>query len=120
VSDEVRHYLVYGWKRGTVDEVASILEPILGIEFMQRVSYYWGEYSTAGELGKENFEVKPNVDGEGELIEPDHPAYATLLYVNETPRPDAIPQILEAVEGAEFLSSDEVRDSPAGDMPGTT
>jgi hypothetical protein len=106
--DRVPSFDLFGFGDDDLDRVRELLEPALGIALEAHQGEYLGAYYLAGLPGSEHFELRRNVDAEGELAEPEHAAHLTLLYVNETDRPDAIAEALAGVATAVRLRSERL------------
>lgn len=91
------HFELFGWSHRGVDVVREFVADALGIEFEHHISRTAGEYHLAGLPGSEHFELRANRDARGRLAEPDFAGYRTLLYVNETTRPQEIARSLAVV-----------------------
>jgi hypothetical protein len=82
----VTRSLLYGVRRGTVDETATALADRLACTFQERDSYYVGVYRVA-DIGPTEVKVVAQPDPEGDPLEDDFAEYQTLVYV-VTPEAD--------------------------------
>jgi hypothetical protein len=84
-------YILYGSKL-SLAEAKEILEQILTLQFEARDSdYQGGEYFHAGSMTGEDFELKKNIDlYDGDPLEMNFSEFPTLLYINDTSRPEVL------------------------------
>lgn len=87
-------YDLYGFESDDLDSFVESLEQLLDIKFEARSSDYWGDYYRYGRKTGESFELKRNLDGEGELLKPKFSNKGALFYVNRTNRAEEIEKAL--------------------------
>lgn len=86
---------LYGVFPSDLEEVKSILEMILGVNFDPKDSLYHGEYYQFGQSHNEHFVLKRNVDPlDGEPAEMNFPNFPVLLYANYTRRSSELNDLL--------------------------
>lgn len=84
-------YDLYEVKASSISEAKELVEQA-GISLEERESsYHRGPYFAYGEIGRENFELKINLDPyEDAPNEEEFPDSELLLYINNTPRSDEL------------------------------
>jgi hypothetical protein len=100
-----QRYDTYGWTAGNIDELASQIGRVLGIQFEGRSSLYRGEhYRWRGEGGADLL-LQDNFieDDDGLPTDSQHPEHVVLLRASELP--DEWFDRLAALPGAERLKS---------------
>ena len=78
-------YVVFGTTADLQDVIVA-LERTLGASMVLHSSLYWGDYAGWHGDDGEAISVKPNDPGDGELQEPQHPEYPTLVYFDRSDR----------------------------------
>ncbi len=82
----MKSYDLYGLISSDLEKLAQDLGQILGVTFsLHESSYRGGDYYRSGMPGQEEFILQSNYDQiEDEVVEPEFPTYAALLYVGPT------------------------------------
>ena len=85
---------LYGFATDDLDFMVEPLELILGIKSVARTSDYIGDHNTFDGENGESFDLRTNIDGEGELVKPQHKDMGLLLFVSRTQRADQLRELL--------------------------
>ena len=101
-------YDLYGFESDDLESIAESLEKALNIKFDARSSDYWGDYYRYGKKTSESFELKQNLDPEGEWLKKNFRDCGALFYVNRTERSDEIEKLLESVASIKKLESEKL------------
>ena len=96
-------YDLYGFETDDLDFLVEPLEQLLGIKSVARTSGYLGNHNTFDGEGSENFDLRTNIDGEGEWTKSQHKDKGVLLFVNASERPDELKKLLTERIGATLL-----------------
>ena len=99
-----KRYDVYGFLTPDLDEAASLVESLLGVELTKRESDYWGTYYRTGRGPSRDFMLYEN--GRGGWYSPEHEDYGHILLVNDVEDMDGIRrQLTEGREDVALLDS---------------
>lgn len=101
-------YDVYGFEDNNLELLVEPIEKALNIKFDARSSDYWGDYYRYGKKTSESFELKQNLDPEGEWLKKDFKDRKALLYVNRTKRSDEIEKLLKSISSIKKLESEKL------------
>ncbi|MEU3396520.1 hypothetical protein [Streptomyces filamentosus] len=99
----------YGTNTCTAQQLADLLAERLPATFAERESDYFGAYFLATLANATRIKVQPNAvpgdDGEGDLLEDDHPEASVLLIVTAPAEAQLLDTELAAVSGLTQLRS---------------
>jgi hypothetical protein len=90
----MKSFDLYGFKDRTLEQVKSVVEQAVGVQFVSHESSFWGEYYKCGGLACETIKIHHNYDTENECIEESFKGFDVLLYVDKTDRGDALREAL--------------------------
>lgn len=87
---------LYGFKISDIENARKLIEKALNVKFIAHESSYFGDYYKVKLNNNEDYMLQYNFMGHDEgWMEPEFTEYSLLLYVNGTPRSEAIKEILK-------------------------
>jgi hypothetical protein len=95
---------LYGFTEDGLDDLIIPIQEVLGVKFIAATGDYVGDHYYHWTELEEKFDLRTNIDGEGEWSQKKYKEMGALLYVSNTERADELKELLTSkVPGIVFL-----------------